>query len=330
MAICGYRTGVLWDASRPNWQGTGDRPIAWSAWYPTKDTGDIAELSGQFFDLGDVIWNATLTAQTNLPVVMLSHGTGGTAESLGWLARALACKGHVVIGANHHGNTGVDQYHAAGFLCWWERAADLSVLLTSLGSSEFFAQRLDFDNVSAVGFSLGGYSVLALAGAQSSTVEFETWLRINNITTRGPKEFPDAVDQIPVLARTSEPFQQSWARQGNDFTDSRIASLVAIAPAPPVRAFTPQSVAQIQLPVTILTGNADSEAPSEHCANWLVQQNAGFQHFDLGQQVGHYTFLEFPADKTLVRQVDIFSDHKDVDRKNVHERATRFVLQALT
>lgn len=54
MTICGYRTGVLWDATRPNWQDNGKRPIAWSAWYPTEDAGSVAKPVGQFFDLGDV------------------------------------------------------------------------------------------------------------------------------------------------------------------------------------------------------------------------------------------------------------------------------------
>lgn len=330
MAICGYRTGVLVDATRPNWQDNGPRPVAWSAWYPTEDAGDFVHPSGQFFDLGDVIWNAALPAKVKLPVVMLSHGTGGTAESLGWLARALAGQGYVVIGANHHGNTGVEDHHAAGFLCWWERATDLSVLLTSLGVSGFFAGQLDFDRVSAVGFSLGGHSVLALAGAQTSMVEFEAWHSANAITTRGPKEFPDVADQIPVLAETSDAFQQSWARQGDDFTDSRIASVVAIAPAPPVRAFIPQSVARIKRPVTLLTGGADIEAPTAQCADWLMAQNAGFEHYDLGEHVGHYTFLEIPADRNLVGRVDIFSDHADVERATVHETAANSVMNAVT
>ncbi|MEL6465647.1 MAG: hypothetical protein AAFQ58_11825 [Pseudomonadota bacterium] len=36
MAICGYRTVVVTDPSRHNWQGNSDRPIAWSACYPTE------------------------------------------------------------------------------------------------------------------------------------------------------------------------------------------------------------------------------------------------------------------------------------------------------
>lgn len=329
MPMCGYRTGVINDTSRSNWQEDAERPIAWSVWYPTEDAGSAERPSGQFFELGNVIWNATLAAQRKLPVVLLSHGTGGTAESLGWLARGLACAGYVVIGANHHGNTGLEPNLAEGFLCWWERATDLTVLLTSLGATGFFANRLDFDQVSAIGFSLGAYTVLALSGAQTSLDEFEVWRSANNITDGGPKEFPDAADSIPTLIENSKAFRQSWARHRDNFTDGRIKSVIAIAPAPPIRSFTSHSISQLQLPVTILTGGADHEAPSEHCADWLVTQNSDFQRHDLGLDVGHYTFLEYPSDKSLVGKVDIFSDHENVDRMNVHEQATKITLQAL-
>lgn len=329
MVKCGYRTGLISDASRQNWQNDAERPIAWSAWYPTEDDPSVERPSGQFFELGEVIWGATLIAKKRLPVVLLSHGTGGTAESIGWLARALACEGYVVLGANHHGNTGLEPYFAEGFLCWWERAADLSVLLSSIGSTGFFANRLNFDQVSAVGFSLGGYTVMALAGAETSFDEFDTWRIANNVTEGGPKEFPNAAESIPTLLETSEAFRQSWARHGDDFADIRIKSVVAIAPAPPVRSFVPQSISTLTLPVTILTGNADHEAPSEYCADWLVSQNAGFRRHDLGGDVGHYTFLEFPSDKSLIGKVDIFSDHKNVDRQAVHEEVTKIVLQVL-
>lgn len=328
MAMCGYRTGVIMDGSRPNWQNNAERPIAWSAWYPTEDEGRVEQPSGQFFDLGDVIRDATLTAKKKFPVVLLSHGTGGTAESIGWLARYLACKGYVVLGANHHGNTGLEPYLAEGFLCWWERATDLSMLLTSIGSMGFFANRLDLDQVSAIGFSLGGHTVMALAGVETSLDEFDAWRGANNITDGGPKEFPDAADSIPALIETSKAFCQSWARHGDDFTDKRIKSVVAIAPAPPVRSFTPQSITQLLLPMTILTGSADHEAPSEHCADWLMKQNKSFNRHDLGRYVGHYTFLEYPSDKSLVGKVDIFSDHETVDRMEVHKKAAKIVFQA--
>lgn len=329
MAICGYRTGVIQDASRSNWQNNSDRPIAWSAWYPIDDVESGEQPSGHFFELGDVSLDAALTAKKKLPVILLSHGTGGTAESLGWLARELAAEGYVVLGANHHGNTGMEPYLAEGFLCWWERAVDLSVMLSSLGASGFFANRLDFDQVSAVGFSLGGYTVMALAGAQTSLEEFDDWRRANGITEGGPKEFPEAADSVPTLMVTSDAFRRSWTAHEIDYTDKRVKSVVAIAPAPPIRSFVAQSIAELQLPIVILTGGADDEAPSEHCADWLVSQNNRFQRHDLGRQVGHYTFLNFPADKSLIGKVDVFSDHENVDRHKVHEQAAEIVKQSL-
>lgn len=325
MRYCGYRTGKIWDQSRAHWRDGSARPIAWSAWYPATDAGAGKQLAEPFFEPGGILLDAALAPIEKLPVVLLSHGTGGTAETLGWLARALARQGYVVLGANHHGNTGREPYLPEGFLCWWERAPDLSVLLTSLSQEGFFAGRLDLEQVFAVGFSLGGHAVMALAGGRSSMAEFEAWARASNFTQVGPKEFPGVGDQIPILRETSEVFRASWDRQGEDFADPRIKSVVAIAPAPTIRSFVPQSVSGITLPLAIVTGGADLEAPTEHCADWAVSLNNGFQHYDLGRHVGHYTFLEFPADRSLIGQVDIFTDHESVDRGQVHSQTIDIV-----
>lgn len=329
MADLGYRTGQIFDASRLNWHDTGPRPIAWSAWYPADATHGGERPLGQPFDLGPVVKDAPLAAPQTFPVVLLSHGTGGTAESLGWVARCLASAGYVVIGANHHGNTAIEPYLPHGFLCWWERAIDLSVLLTDLGTNGVFAGRLDLDQVAAVGFSLGCHSICALAGARTSMDQFETWHRTSDAARRGPQEFPDLFDHMKDLATSSRSFQQSWARHGEDFSDPRIGALVMMAPPPPVRSLTPRSIARIEQPTTILTAGTDYEAPPEHGVTWLQGQNPGFQHQDLGQHVGHYSFLELPADKALMGIVDIFTDHPEVDRKDIHRRAAKLVRGAL-
>lgn len=324
MSCCGYRTGVIHDPSRSNWQDSGPRPIAWSAWYPT-DAAQGTAPPPHFFDLGPVIHDAALADGPLRPVVLLSHGTGGSAESLSWLARYLAGKGLVVLAANHHGNSGAEPYMAQGFLCWWDRATDLSRLL----SSAPFHNMLDLNAVTAVGFSLGAHSVLAEAGARTSMAEFDDWQRSAGIASKGPKEFPDAADKITELSETSAAFRASWARHGGDFTDDRIKALVAIAPAPPTRSLTAASVSAIKLPVTILTGGADTEAPKGHCTDWLLDQNDRFRHYDLGPDVGHYTFLGHPSDPGLVGVVDIFTDAASVDRAEVHNRTSAKVLHAL-
>ena len=171
---------------------------------------------------------------------------------------------------------------------------------------------------------------MALLGARTSLDAFDAWRTANEVTAGGPKEFPNAADSIPTLMETSDAFRVSWARHGNDYSDARIKSVVVIAPAPPIRSLVPPSITELQLPVAILTGGADDEAPSEHCADWLVSQNYRFQRHCLGRHVGHYTFLDFPLDKSLVGKADIFSDHESVDRRKIHEQAAEIVVQSLS
>ncbi|MDP4033850.1 MAG: hypothetical protein Q8P60_13550 [Pseudorhodobacter sp.] len=325
----GYTTGIEEDSNRTNWDGSAARPLAWSAWYPCSGEDEAGRLHGQFFDLGIVRVNVALAAGGKFPVVLLSHGTGGSPESMGWLARKLAQHGYVVIGAHHHGNTGREPYRAEGFLCWWERATDMSALLSMLSAQGPFADRLDLDRASAAGFSLGAYSVLAMAGAITSMDRYLRWASDFQSFEGGPREMPDAASHIPRLIETSKPFQASWARQSNSFRDIRFRTVVALAPPPPVRGFDRDSLGLIAIPVTLITGEADVEAPPHECADWLMQNNPSFRRVSVGEDVGHYTFLGFPAEKVHEEDAVLFSDNKGVSRADVHERTAKAVLSAI-
>lgn len=325
MLSVGYLTGSGVDPERPAWDGTGGRPLAWSAWYPSFGGGAL--VPGQMFDMGDVHLEAPLAAGSH-PVVLLSHGTGGSPESLGWLASFLAQHGFVVVGAHHHGNTGREPYRAEGFLCWWERATDLSVLLSRLTEAGPFAGGLDMTRVHALGFSLGGHTGLALAGARSSMERYMAWAKGTRFAM-GPRELPDAAQDLERLRASSEAFRASWARQGECFHDPRVKSVVALAPAPPVRAFDSGSLGAIDMPVTLITGGADTEAPTADCAAWLVAQNPRFQHHNMGAQVGHYTFLGQAAGDMPEGAAFLFENHPDVDRDAVHRAVAQITLDAL-
>ncbi|MEM1362888.1 MAG: alpha/beta fold hydrolase [Pseudomonadota bacterium] len=330
MGHVGYRTGIEADTDRLDWNGTGERPLAWAAWYPISPEASVGNRpTGQFFDLGAVEANAELSADQPFPVVLLSHGTGGTPEGLGWLARLLAERGYVVIGAYHHGNTGREAYSAEGFLCWWERATDLSNLLSFLSTYGPFASRLDLSRVHTIGFSLGGYTALALAGARTSVERYLAWSSRSPDLAHGHREFPGVAGRIPDLLESSEVFRRSWERRGDSFRDKRIRSVVAIAPAPTVRAFDEGSLKSILLPVTLISGEADTEAPPRDCADWMASINSGFDRFSLGENVGHYTFLGHPAGRVTPEHAFLFEDLEGVDRDEVHHKAGEIVLTAL-
>lgn len=327
MFLVGYLTGSLSDESRKDWGGTSSRPLNYSAWYPTL-VGAKPPEGRAFFELGKLEHGAPVLEGQH-PVVLLSHGTGGSAESLGWLARGLAEQGFVVLGANHHGNTGREPYFAEGFLCWWERSRDLTVLLSQVSQTGPLAGHLDTRAVSALGFSLGGPTVLALLGARYSMPAFAAWFDETPGVSRGPAEFPDLPDRIPDLLRESATFRTSWEGHGADLTDSRVGRAITLAAAPPVRAFTSDSLAAVNRPVTLISSGADTEAPVEQCSDWLVAQNLSFDHVSMGAQVGHYTFLGLPAEGSFTMAPQLFTDAPGIDRAKVHADCLDAVLKAL-
>src|SRR5258708_34546573 len=89
----GFRQGRFEDTTRPNWDGSGPRPLSWAAWYPASNEAServfASPATEPWFSIGPAARDAPISpARRRYPVVRLSHGTGGTAMPLGWLGRA--------------------------------------------------------------------------------------------------------------------------------------------------------------------------------------------------------------------------------------------------
>jgi len=321
----GYREGILSDPDRPEWRGSGPRPIGWSAWYPAAADSRVAEAvigspESPFFILGPQARDAEPVGG-DLPVAIVSHGTGGSAVGFHWLARRLVADGWVVIGANHHGNTSTEPYLPEGFLAWWERARDLTLLLDFLGRDSFLAGRIDLSQVAAVGFSLGTHSVLGLLGARTDMAQYRTWALAQpeemSIVRRGPREFPDLADQLDGLLARNPAFRASWDRQGFDYRDRRISAAALYAPAPPVRGFTEASLRRIKQPITMLVGDNDQEAPPVY-GQWLQGLLPQASLEILRPEVSHYVFLPLGTDRSKASLPDVFADPPGIDRAAIH------------
>jgi len=276
--------------------------------------------------MGSVARDAPLRADSAaLPVLLVSHGTGGSARDIGWLGRRLAAAGFAVMGVDHHGNTINEEYRPEGFLCWWERPRDLSVVLDILSRTDPFSGRLDLDRVFAAGFSLGGHTVLSLLGG---ITEMEKFLRWADGTPggRGPREFPNLADEVTPLFERSGVFRESWDRHAQSCHDSRVKAAVTLAPASPIRGFTTESLAAIRAPVAIAVGGADTEAPPGPCARWLHDQLADCRLYELGPTVGHYVFLCEATESGRACEPDICRDAPGVERRAIHDRIARATL----
>jgi|SRR5258706_1349848 predicted dienelactone hydrolase len=317
----GFRRGRVEDATRPNWDGNGPRPLLWAAWYPASDDSIERELfpdrqSETWFAIGPAARDAPINpARRRYPIVMLSHGTGGAALHLEWLARDLADRGFIAIAVDHHGNTTTEPYRAEGFLCWWERARDLTVLLDTLEARGEFAGRLDMDRVFVAGYSLGGCTAAALLGAITETSRFQN-SPANKGFGRGPRELPDLADHLPGLLENSAIFRESWARMSNSYRDERFKAALLLAPGRSVHGFNEQQLSAIETPTRIVVGGFDFVAPA---ATWLHQRLRTSTFDLLASEVGHYVFLPEATDAGRRAGPDVCVDAPSVDRGAIHK-----------
>ena len=138
-------------------------PVAASLWYPAGTptyrglVGDNPVFKGTYALVGATI------AEGRHPLIVLSHGSGGNMDGLGWLSSGLAQRGAMVLAVNHPGSTSGDSSPRRSIRLD-ERAADLRAALDTLLSDQAFAPFIDPTRITSFGFSLGGATALNLAG----------------------------------------------------------------------------------------------------------------------------------------------------------------------
>jgi predicted dienelactone hydrolase len=128
------------------------------------------------------VWSPPSTTTDPVPTLIFSHGFHGCATQSRFLMSAFADAGYFVFAPNHR-----DATCDGGEARWLERPAmsfgnpkvwddttyhgranDITALLGALRSDERFSTRIDLARLGLVGHSLGGYTVLGLAGAWPS------------------------------------------------------------------------------------------------------------------------------------------------------------------
>jgi predicted dienelactone hydrolase len=123
-------------------------------------------------------WAPDTAPAAKAPVIIFSHGFHGCATQSRFLMKALAGAGYVVFAPNHHDATcdGGDQHWRDksevpfGDVGAWtdtsyrDRGDDIRRLIDALKNDEHWRDRLDWSRLGLAGHSLGGYTVLALAG----------------------------------------------------------------------------------------------------------------------------------------------------------------------
>jgi predicted dienelactone hydrolase len=325
-----------------NWRGDPEKDLRCTVWYPAEDSAvevkqEVGPPGGALFEAGMAAPDAGLVRSgKKLPLILLSHGSGGSAVQMAWLGTALAQAGFVAVAVDHPGNNANGKLTPEGFALWWERATDLSQVLDGMLADPEFGGRINPDKIGAAGFSLGGYTVLELAGARTDISVVYKQCREQPDTPECvspemrslPGDLKTPADILHAVRKTSG---ESLARSGDLFSDDRIGAVFAIAPGLGL-SLTEESLRAVRLPVEIVVGEDDHNAPAKENAGYVHAEVRGSK-ITILPHVGHYTFLDTCTAEGKAKLGQMCEDSADVDRDGVHQKvagmAVEFFAKAL-
>jgi predicted dienelactone hydrolase len=232
-------------------------PLAAGIWYPTD-----AEPSVQPLELFEqvVALNAPVKGDS-LPLVVISHGGGGSFASHYDTALALARAGFVAAAISHTGDTYDDQRKV---LQLWLRPEQLRVLISYMLHDWPQHERLDGKRIGAFGFSNGGFTVLVAAGGVPDLAKVDPFCNAHRsqdlcraLTTAGfdPSHLGDNVPS------------RAW------IADPRIKAAVIAAPAFAFT-FTRDRLKNIHIPIQLWRAANDHHQPSPYYEEYLRQRLA--------------------------------------------------------
>lgn len=289
---------------------TRNRPVITEVWYPTTDTPKVKDKVPSPFLRATTVRDGKLPAG-KLPVIMLSHGTGGGRLTLEWLAASLAQNGFIVAAVDHWGNT-FDNKIRMEFLKPWERPQDISFALTSLLNDRDFKQVIDPEKIGAAGFSFGGFTVIALAGA-----EFDFEVLRNYYKTTGQKEM-DIPEYPGLIKYLDDSTLLAAAKHYPPLKDKRIKAFFSISPALGPGFVTKQQAENITGPVYIVGTQSDSIAPVKTNAMLYHHLIKGSQLYINPGKAGHYVMLSEAIEPVKKEAPVYFTDDPSVNRHAVH------------
>jgi predicted dienelactone hydrolase len=229
------------------------------------------------------------------PVILLSHGFGGSARMMGWFGIALAGRGYIVVAVDHPGNNALDQMTLSGTVLWWDRAEDLRSALDAVGRDPAISRRADLSHVGVAGFSDGGFTTLVTAGAKvvpSRWIEFCHDNPVDGDCQPNQEFAVTSEDRAKVLAMPE--LAAEVAHAGEDHAIPQLRAAFAMAPAL-VQALDPAGLSRLRAPVYIMLGDADTVAPpaTSGLAAGAAIPNA---RVDLLPGASHYDFLSMCTD----------------------------------
>jgi predicted dienelactone hydrolase len=321
-ATVGERHLVAHEASAALRNASHSDELRITIWYPAapqamEEALNVGPPGKPLFTPGSAAPNADFEDARPRPVILLSHGFGGTARIMAWFGTALARHGYVVVAVDHPGNNGRDPMTVAGAVLSWERPGDLKTALDTAKTDPTIGPHLDLNRLGAAGFSAGGFTTLVEAGAR---VDFGRFLRFcdahpDDGICAPQREFQFSRADAEAFFRTPAGAAE-LAHAKDDLSIPGVKAAFAMAPGI-VQNLDPDSLKGLRIPAAIVLGDADKVAQPGTNGQVAAALIPGAKLTVL-PRVGHYDFL---AECTPPGDVAVPVCPTDVPRAATHKAA---------
>jgi predicted dienelactone hydrolase len=259
-----------------------DRPLAIGIWYPSdaavpdRPNTPVRQALAVDGDIGG----------DRLPLVVISHGSGGSLGSHAGLAKALAEAGFVVVAVTHTGNNAEDNSYPAARRNQ-DRPRHISRVLDFMLSGWSGRDRLDPARIGIFGFSAGGFTALVAIGGTPN-------LKLLVEHCRQAADEPACAAGEKNSSGTARPPGRPtpvWTH------DPRIRAAVIASPGMGF-AFDKAALARVAVPVQLWAAADDRVVPEATNTAIIRQALPSPPDFHRVEGAGHYAFL-VPCDPGL-------------------------------
>jgi len=276
-----------------------DKPLEVAIWYPT-------EAVAQQVDLGPFTLNIArggAVAGRGLPLIVISHGNGGSSLSHNDTAVALAQAGFVVAAVAHTGDNFADQSREASMM---DRPRHVSRVIDHMLTKWPGRDRIDATRIGVLGHSSGGFTALAVVGGTADLG------RIAPHCQRHPGDYA-----CQLIARRPAAAAAVATAMVQAVRDPRVRAAVVVAPALGFT-FTPESLAAVSVPIQLWRAEDDTVLPHP----WYVEpvRSALPKPLDYREapKAGHFDFLAPCTPRFAATAPPLCSSQPGFDRVAFH------------
>jgi predicted dienelactone hydrolase len=285
-------------------------------------------------------------------LIVLSHGTAGSALPEHTLAATLARAGFVVAQPEHRGDNWQD-FSKAGPESWKTRPQDVSETIDAVARDTELAPLVDTRRVGVHGMSAGGVTGLVLAGAQwrmlnlvqhcAMNLDEDIGFCLNGLATQPSVQLLRKTQFAMgrMLTETTAPASfktlhggASPSASADPRPDPRV---VAVSLAVPVGViFTPESLARMRIPVALSTSGDDGVLLPRFHSQHVVKHCTSCTTLSDHPKSGHFDWLS-PWPASIARTVAATQmrgglpnpDFSPEERQKAFERIALFFKQTL-